>query len=190
MPDIPEHWKVLDIGPGAYPLERADLYMDRSEEILTPLRDANRETILANLEDGVSQIKDKAFDFVWCSHVLEHVNDPVSCAKTISRIGKSGVMVVPSAIKEAIFNFEEREHKWFVLPHPTHGPPIFIRQNQEYIDSLRDELVQQATCFLYRTGSDHDCTQEIHMREWFREKEPSLDIIVHWTDELKLQVIG
>ncbi|HTK88441.1 MAG TPA: methyltransferase domain-containing protein [Nitrospiraceae bacterium] len=191
LPDMPADWKVLDIGPGAYPLERADFYLDRSAEILQPLREANQETIFANVERGLPQIKDKAFDFVWCSHVLEHVNDPAACARTISRIGKSGIMIVPSAIKEAIFNFEEPEHKWFVLPNPVDDqPPIFVRQNQRFVDRLRDEWIQQAACFLFRTGSDHDCTQEIHMKQWFRDKEPDLDIVVRWTDELKIQVIG
>lgn len=187
--EIPDHWRVLDIGPGAYPLSRADVYMDHDLRILEPL--GHNRTYLADIQDGAPAFGDKEFDFVWCSHVLEHVNDPAACARTISRIGKRGIMVVPSAIKESIFNFEERQHQWLILPNPVDGePPIFVRHNRSYIERLRDELVQQAACFLYRTGSDHDCTAEIHMGEWFRERERDLDIIVHWEDELKIMVIG
>lgn len=188
---IPASWRVADVGPGNYPLLRADVFIDHDTAKLRPVEEMGKQAILANLDEGLPQIQDKAFDFVWCSHVLEHVQDPARCAAALSRIGKSGVVVMPSAFKDALFNWEEPTHIWHVLPYPKDdGPPIFIKYNRAYIDRLRDELVQQATCTLYRIGTDHDYTAERHLPEWFSENEHNLDVIVHWEGELKIQVIG
>src|SRR5262245_20985451 len=126
LPRIPNDWKVLDIGPGRYPLRRADMYLDHSQAILDAAEIHPSQRIIGDLENGLSEIPDKTFDFVWCSHVLEHMKDPVKAAATISRIGRSGTIVLPSAIKEAIFNFEEYDHHWLIHPHPVAGQaPVF-----------------------------------------------------------------
>lgn len=190
LPTIEPHWKVLDVGPGAFPHPRADVYLDWSEDILAPLKDAGKRTILDSLEEGLPEVGYKAYDYVWCSHVLEHVEDPRKCAATLSRIAKRGTIVMPSAFKETLFNFEEETHKYFVMPHPTEGPPIFVRYNRGYVSRLRDQLVQKATCFLYRTGTHHDCTAERALRGWFQTHEMNLDVVHHWADQLTLHVIG
>jgi len=191
LPPIPVHWKVLDIGPGAYPLRRADVYIDRDPERLAPMRMDGKKTALLDIAGGLKEIPDKAFDYVWCSHVLEHVFDPADCATTLSRIAKTGTIVMPSAIKESLFNFEEAEHKWLVLPNPMFGgPPIFVRHNDDYIANLKDQVVQKAMCFLLRTGTDHDCSAEQRLHSWFAEREVNLDVIYHWTGKLELIVIG
>jgi hypothetical protein len=97
---------------------------------------------------------------------------------------------MPSVFKDALFNFEEREHDWHCLPAPQGGPPIFVRINPDYVATLRDPLVQKATCFLYRTGTQHECTAERHLRSWFQVQEKNLDVVYHWEDRLELVVIG
>ena len=191
LPTIPDDWKVLDIGPGHFPLRRADVFVDRTEEFLIPMRNAGKTTIRESLEYGLPMIPDKTFDFVWCSHVLEHLSDPIACAATISRIGKSGVLIVPSVYKDTLFNFEELEHQWHIMPSAKRGgPPRFIRPNAELIATLRDNLVQKAADFLLRSGSDHECTAEQHLRTWFDLHEPDLDVVVHWNDKLEVQVVA
>lgn len=187
---IPPEFRVLDIGPGAYPFKRADVYLDHSEEILAPLKEEGRTTILGHIESGLPEIRDHEFDYVWCSHVLEHVNDPVACAATLSRIARSGTVVMPSAVKESIFNFEESDHKWFVLPHPNGGPTIFIRHKPAFMKRIIDKDIQKVACFMYRTGTDHDMWEHKYCREWFKRIEPDLDIVVHWSGQLELMVIG
>lgn len=186
---IQSDWRVLDIGPGRYPLRRANVFVDHDQEMLNGLPE-DSERILANIESGLPQIADKAFDFVWCSHVLEHVSDPQACATTLSRIGKSGTIVMPSAIKESIFNFEESDHKWLVLPHPSGMSPIFVRHNAAYIAQIKDIEVQKIMCRLFRTGTHENTMAEQHAREWFRLNEPSLDVVWHWVGKLTLTVIG
>ena len=188
-PEIPDSWLVADVGPGAYPLKRANVLIDRDPKILEAFPD--RHGLVCNIEHGFPGIPDKAYDYVWCSHVLEHVDSVTACAAALSRIGKSGTIVMPSAIKDGLFFFEEKAHQWHVLPNPLPmQPPIFVRHNREFVYPLEDETCQSAMCFLFRTGSNHDCTAERNLRSWYQSHEAALDIAYHWRDKLELIVIG
>lgn len=190
LPFIHADAKVLEIGPGPHPLRRADVYVDVDAETVQGLRDAGKEAHLANACDGLSQFTDKQFDFCFSAHTLEHIIDlPEACA-AISRVAKQGMIVLPSFAKDSMFNFEESDHFWHVLPNPTHGrPPIFVEHNSGFLKRLRDPMLQKATSFLYRTGTQHDCTAERYMRAWFQQHEPDLDVVYEWTGELKVIAI-
>lgn len=190
LPEFPKNWRVIDVGPGAYPLTRANLHVDRDPQILAPIGLTGKETLVTDINENFPGIADKSFDYAWCSHVLEHVEDPVACAAALTRIARAGTIVMPSTIKDALFNFEEVQHLWHVLPHPSGLGPIFVRHNRGFVSPLEDDLVKQAMCFLFRTGSNHDCTAERHLRAWYQVNEPMLDVVYHWRDELKLTVIA
>ena len=190
LPEIPDSWSVLDVGPGAYPHPRANTYLDCNLDNLRPLQEQGKQVIIGNLMEGLSDIPDKAFDYVWCSHALEHVPNPERAAAALSRIAKRGTVVLPSTFKEMMFCGEEEDHRWQTLPNPANGgPPIFIRNNSDYMKTLRDSTVQKITSRLYRTGPNRH-EEARYLRKWFYENEEALDVVHHWTDELKLQVIG
>lgn len=191
LPAIADHWKVLDVGPGSYPLLRADVFVDRNFDHLKPMQEHGRGTVIGDLMSGLPGIADKTFDYAWCSHVLEHVDDPAACARTLSRIAHRGTVVLPSAIKEAMFNFEEAEHKWLILPSPVDGgSPVFVRHNSEYMAKAKDASVQKITSRLFRTGPNRNGDEQRYLRKWFYNNEAVLDVVVHWEGEFKLQVIG
>ncbi len=191
LPEMPPTWRVVDVGPGAFPLHRANVFIDRDPEILKPLSEEGKKTLQCDINANFPGVPDKSFDYAWCSHMFEHVDDPMACARSISRIAKAGMLVVPSVYKESLFNFEERTHQWDVLPNPTAGrPPVFVRRSRDFVYPLEDELAAQALCFLMRTGSNHDCTAEIHLRNWFQRTERFMDIVYQWSDNLELIVIG
>lgn len=190
--DIPTNWRCADVGPGGYPWPRANVYIDRSLATLQSIRLNSDQSILeADLRTGLPMIPDKHFDYLWCSHVLEHVPDPARVAQTFSRIAKRGTIVLPSFAKESIFHFEETDHKWLILPHPTNKlTPVFVRHNERFIHRLRDTELQKITCQLYRTGPTRHGADQRYMRNYFRENESSYDIVVHWEQEFNPVVIG
>src|SRR5262245_34896011 len=184
---IPDDWRVLEIGPGHFPLPRADVYADISRAHLDAIQlRPNQQAVEVDLMKGLP-FKDKEFDYVFCSHVLEHVDNPIQCVTELSRIGKRGTIVMPSAIKDGLFNFEESTHLWLVLEHPGSGMPIFIFRNGQF-RGLIDEDVQKISCHLYRTGPNRFDDQQI-LRNWYRKHEPELDVIHHWVDTCQVQVI-
>jgi predicted SAM-dependent methyltransferase len=190
IPDIPGSWKVLDIGPGAYPLPRADVYLDYDLDKLTPLSEKGKSTILADIQSDIPRIGDKEFDFVWISHCMEHLKDPAAAARTISRIGKRGCMIVPSAWKESLTNFEESGHLWQILPNPREDmPPIFIRTNGQ-VDRIRNIDVMKSMSRVLRTGPNRVSEEQRFLRKWWYQNEVSLDVVHFWENELRVNVIG
>lgn len=188
---IPENWVVADIGPGNYPFLRANLFIDWDSRVLDGLAlEPHQTTLHDTFTNGLEHIPDKYIDYVWCSHVLEHVEDPEQAARILSRIAKRGTIVMPSVFKESLNDFEERTHRWFVLPHPQSGKaPIFVAHNPVYMQRITDIEIQKATARLYRLEMSHECRDAEILHEWFFKTEPNLDVVYHWEDELKLTVI-
>jgi predicted SAM-dependent methyltransferase len=189
---IPDSWRCADVGPGGYPWPRANVYIDRSAATLGAIKLRDGQTIMeADLRRGLSDIPDKHFDYLWCSHVLEHVPNPSMVAQTFTRIAKRGTVVLPSFFKESLFHFEEADHKWLILPHPTNKQtPIFVRHNERFISKLRNAEMQKITCQLYRTGPTRHGEDQRYMRNWFKDNESSTDVVVHWEAEFNPVVIG
>jgi 2-polyprenyl-3-methyl-5-hydroxy-6-metoxy-1,4-benzoquinol methylase len=109
---------VLDIGSGGTPFplatHLADLYIGdtshRSEKMVTD----HRPLFICDIEK--MPFTDKQFDFVYCSHVLEHVEHPALSCKELMRIGKRGYIETPTKTTDIMFNFLKikNHHKWHI----------------------------------------------------------------------------
>jgi SAM-dependent methyltransferase len=129
--------KVLDVGSGndPFPLAThlADLHEGETMHRARPLIKDGREFRVCDI--GSMPYKDKEFDFVYCSHVLEHVSDPAKACEEIMRVGKRGYIETPTRTSDIMLNFTRLpgHHKWHInlLGHTL----IFM----EYADrELRD----------------------------------------------------
>lgn len=191
LPEMPDSWHVCDIGPGQYPLRRANVFIDKHQEILDAIElEQGQQALLGDLEKGLPEVPSGYFDFCYVSHVLEHLVELQTAIATLNRIAKRGTMVVPSFAKDSLVFFEEREHFWHCLPNPTHGKPvIFVEHNHGFVERLRDSTMQKAMCFLLRTGTHHDCTTERYMRGWFQQHESDLDIVHSWGPDNPLEAV-
>lgn len=94
---------VLEVGSGGKPYPRADVLLDAYENTRernwAPLK-ADRPTVLGFVEQ--LPFRDKAFDFVIASHVLEHSADPEQFIAELQRVAKAGYIEVPDAFFERI----------------------------------------------------------------------------------------
>lgn len=104
---------VLEIGPGAYPFWRsdclADKFDDTSEVDLKQFGGAQLQTKgkpLFKIMDNKLPFKDKAFDYVICSHVFEHV--PVSdlplLVSEIMRVSPRAYIEFPRPLYDYIYH--------------------------------------------------------------------------------------
>lgn len=112
--------KVLEIGPGADPYFRSDILLEKKysteEEYYSQL--GKEEHIKTNktiiFYDGeIMPFNDDEFDYVICSHVLEHIDDVDKFIKEIMRVGKRGYFEFPTIYYDYIYNFDV--HKTFLL---------------------------------------------------------------------------
>ena len=110
---------VLEVGAGGNPYFRSnvlvDAYESTGERHWVPLT-MDRPTVLAFVEK--LPFKDKVFDFVIASHVLEHSQDPEAFLKELQRVSKAGYIEVPDAFMERI------------NPYPDHRLEITVRHDK------------------------------------------------------------
>ena len=104
---------VLEIGSGHNPKARSDVLCDkfigddeqRGGAIVTdrPMVEADGQFL---------PFADRAFDYVICSHVLEHVEDPRRFIAELMRVACRGYIETPSEIGERIYGWHY--HNWVV----------------------------------------------------------------------------
>lgn len=106
--------KVLEVGPGGTPFDRANEFLDidpskfkSKEEALMQRGSApslKTEKKITYYDGGAFPYEDNSFDYVVASHVLEHVEDVELFIKELHRIAKKGYIEYPTIAYEYLYN--------------------------------------------------------------------------------------
>ena len=105
---------VLEIGPGSSPHPRSNAFLDlkftSDEEKIAQRGDHNDADYGGRTvyfyDGGDFPFSDDQFDYVICSHVLEHVPDPVIFMREVFRVGKGrGYIEYPLITYEYMYDF-------------------------------------------------------------------------------------
>jgi SAM-dependent methyltransferase len=115
--DIKPTDRVLDIGSGGSPFPYATVLVDR---FLEPSRHRYASLVregkpLVVADSHRLPFRDKCFDFIYCSHLLEHVENPLRACAEIMRVGKQGFIETPTMGKDALFAWAKDMHKWHIV---------------------------------------------------------------------------
>ena len=177
--------KVLDIGSGHLPFPFATHLADFAVE------DGNYGRVGAEFkriegkpvyECNVEQMPfaDKEFDFVYCSHVLEHVESPEKACRELMRIAKRGYIETPTKGKDIFFdNARVSNHRWSVDLFDNHL--VFTEYNLEEIKGLECNVVGK---MLSRAESDKEkalCILELL-------KADVLNTMLYWEQNFDYEV--
>jgi len=137
--DIRPSDKVLDIGGGHNPFFRADFIVDFD---LTDGAHRDGQTIPPDLRERYISadihklpFEDKSIDFVYCSHVMEHVHDPETACRELMRVGKRGFIETPRKWTEFFAGYPS--HQWLI--DVVDGELVFERRQfieSPYMNSL------------------------------------------------------
>ena len=115
--DIKPNDRVLDIGSGGYPFPYATVlverFLEQTRHRYEPLVREGKPLVLADIHN--LPFRNKCFEFVYCSHALEHVDNPLKACAEIMRIGRQGYIETPTMGKDALFAWAENMHKWHVV---------------------------------------------------------------------------
>lgn len=117
--------RILEIGPGGSPHPRADILLEKvfddpkeaeGQRGYAPKVKTDKKIIYYN--DDIFPFKDKEFDYVICSQVLEHIENIDAFISEINRVGKAGYFEYPLIYYDYIYNFPE--HITFVKKYNDH----------------------------------------------------------------------
>jgi SAM-dependent methyltransferase len=106
--------KVLEIGPGALPHPRSNVLLEKTfwnedEHVRqcggTPAALTDARTVY--YDGGIFPFGDGEFDYVICSHVIEHVPDVEFFCAEMFRVARSGYMEFPLIYYDFVFNIPE-----------------------------------------------------------------------------------
>ena len=105
--DINPNWNVLDIGCGYSAHKDAKVVCD-IQDLSSFYKDKN----FIKLSEGNLPFKDKEFDFVISSHVIEHVQDVASFIKELERVSSKGYIELPTVLEDNLVFENKNDHLW------------------------------------------------------------------------------
>jgi ubiquinone/menaquinone biosynthesis C-methylase UbiE len=100
-------WNVLDIGCGYTAHKNASVVCD-----IQDLSNVYKEKNFVKLTGNILPFKDKEFDFVIASHVIEHVEDVEIFIKELQRVSSKGYIELPTKLEDNLVFENKKDHLW------------------------------------------------------------------------------
>ena len=133
------NWKILDIGCGY----RANKYASVIADVLD-LSDFYKEKKFIRIKDKKLPFKDKEFDFVIASHVIEHVEDFEFFLKELERISTKGYIELPTRLGDNLVFENKTDHIWWFIYDDINN---LIIASKRYL--LLDPFINVSTAKLF-----------------------------------------
>tara|TARA_B100001769_G_C22020841_1_gene548535 strand:+ start:495 stop:1106 length:612 start_codon:yes stop_codon:yes gene_type:complete len=101
------NWNILDIGCGFTAHENAKVVCDVQD-----LSNFYKDKQFVKLNNKILPFKDKEFDFVIASHVLEHVEDINGFVTELERVSNKGYIELPTILEDNLVFENKNDHLW------------------------------------------------------------------------------
>ena len=117
--DIQPGDKVLDMGSGGWPFKQAthlaDMHPGKTSHRMEDLQRDHRPFVVIDAQQ--MPFLDKEWDFIFCSHVLEHLDRPGEACRELMRVSRKGYIEVPTRLSDVMLNFTrlKEHHRWHGL---------------------------------------------------------------------------
>ena len=155
------NWKIVDIGCGYSANKNASVIADVQD-----FSNFYENKNFIQITEKKLPFKDKEFDFVIASHVIEHVDDFEFFIKELERISYKGYIELPSRLGDNLVFENKNDHIWWFYFDDIANKLIVSKKNQ-----LIDPFITVATAKLFE--------------EIFRE---SLVIELAWEEKIDYKI--
>ena len=147
--DKNKNWKILDIGCGYTANKFANFVADEKD-----FSDfyKNKKKFF-KIENKILPFKDKEFDFVIASHVIEHVEDFSFFINELERISNQGYIELPTRLGDNLVFENTTDHIWWFIfdddkkkllaskKTQTLEPFLSVATGKNLSDSFRESFV-------------------------------------------------
>ena len=134
-----QSWKVLDIGCGYRAHKNATVIADAQD-----FSDLYKGKKFVQIQGKNLPFKDKEFDYVIASHVIEHVEDFQFFIKEIERISSKGYIELPSRLGDNLVFENKTDHIWWFYYDDIENQLLVSKKNQ-----LIDPFITVSTAKLF-----------------------------------------
>ena len=155
------NWRILDIGCGYRAHPNATVIADVQD-----LSNYYKEKKFIKINEKKLPFKDKEFDFIIASHVIEHVEDFEFFIKELERISSRGYIELPSRLADNLVFENKNDHIWWFKYDDIDNKIIASKKNQ-----LIDPFINVSTSKIFE--------------EIFRE---SFVLELMWEDKINYEI--
>ena len=123
------NWKILDVGCGYTAHKKATVVCD-----IQDLSSFYKNKKFIKLDGKTLPFKDKEFDFVIASHVIEHVED-VNFINELERVSSKGYIELPTCLEDNLVFENKNDHIWHT-EFDDINYKLLIKKRFQYLEPL------------------------------------------------------
>ena len=155
-------WNILDIGCGYTAHKNATVVCD-----IQDLSNFYKKKQFIKLSGTTLPFKDKEFDFVVASHVIEHVKDVEIFIKELQRVSSKGYIELPTILEDNLV-FENKNNHFWQMEFDDDENKLIISKKIQFLEPIL--TVSSAKKFL----------------KYFRQ---SLVLELYWENSIEFSII-
>ena len=170
--------KALDIGSGGEPFPYATFLLERH---LNPTKHRycdvvtnGKPLIIADIQN--LPFSDNCIDFIYCSHVLEHIDCPIQACEEIMRVGRRGYIETPTFGKDALFSWARNMHKWYLIS--VRNTLCFFEYSERELEGIRSSAWRNIIFSKWHHP----------LQEAFYKNPDVFNVMFHWSGEFTVYV--
>ena len=139
-------WNILDIGCGYNASKFAKVICDVQD-----LSNHYQDKKFIRLAEKKLPFKDKEFDFVVASHVMEHVEDIDFFIKELERVSKKGYIELPTMLEDNLVFENKKDHLWHMDFDDVENK-ILISKKIQYFEPVLTVSTSKKLNEIFRTS--------------------------------------
>ena len=155
-------WNILDIGCGYTAHKNASVVCD-----IQDLSHVYKEKNFVKLTSNILPFRDKEFDFVIASHVIEHAKDVEVFIQELQRVSSKGYIELPTKLEDNLVFENKKDHLW----------------HMEFDDDKNKLIVSKKTQFL------EPILTVSSAKKFLRYFRQSLVLELFWENSIEYEVV-